>query len=679
MSGELLASGKRDISGDNTIFALDIGTRSVIGAVVKQEGDSLRILAQHVTEHESRAVFDGQIHHIGKVTEAVTRVKQALEDQLGVSLNRVAIAAAGRSLKTKMVTVEQDIDPATEIDYMLCRALETDGIRKAHEELKNEIGSEAEDFYCVGYTVVSYFLNGYSIASLEGHRGNNIAVEVLATFLPVSVVNSLYAVLGRAGLEPVSLTLEPIAAAAAVIPESFRLLNLALVDTGAGTSDIAVSREGAIVAYGMVPQAGDEITEAVAEGCLADFYTAEKIKRNLMHGTEISYTDVVGVEATVASEVVVESLGAVLESITDSIAGEIIRLNGGSPPKSVFCVGGGGQVPTFTDRVADKLGLDRQRVRLRGRDSITGLIADQDGVSGPDGVTVVGIARVALERMGHDFITLTVNGRESRLLYSREITVSDAMGLIEFNAVDLVGKNGRDLTVTVNGEKKVIYGGLRLPAGILVNGEKASIKTVLKNGDVVEIVKAENGEDATACAGDFAEDHGGISVYCNGRVETLDPVIIVNGLPAGHETALKDGDDVAVQAVKTAGQLARMKDIDLTGQVIYVNSELTDSGYALKDGDRVEFKKKDHNGEVAPESELAIPGRAGEGITITVNGNEVSLRGKRDYIFIDIFNHVDIDLAVVRPGCTVSLTLNGNRAGYTDALKDGDVVEISVT
>jgi len=677
VSGDLPVKEKMEISEKNTIFALDIGTRSVIGAVVRQEGASLRVLAQHITEHESRAVFDGQIHHIGKVTEAVTRVKNALEEQLGVNLTRVAIAAAGRSLKTKMVRVEQDVDPAMEIDYMLCRALENDGIKKAHDELKNEIGSEAEDFYCVGYSVVSYYLNGYSIANLEGHRGNNIAVDVLATFLPASVVNSLYAVLGRAGLEPVSLTLEPIAAAAAIIPESFRLLNLALVDTGAGTSDIAVSREGAIVAYGMVPQAGDEITESVAEGCLADFNTAEKIKRNLMHVEEISYTDVVGVEATVPSEVVLENIGPVLESITDKIAGEIIRLNGGSPPKSVFCVGGGGQVPTFTDRVADKLGLDRQRVRLRGRDSIAGLIADQDGVSGPDGVTVVGIARVALERVGHDFITITVNGRENRLLYSREINVSDAMRLIEFSAVDLVGKNGRDLTVTVNGEKKIIYGGLRHPAGILVNGEKASIKTVLKNGDVVEIVKAENGEDATACAGDFAEDHGGISVYCNGRVETLEPVIIVNGLPAGHETVLKEGDDIAVQAVKTAGQLARMKYIDLPAHVIYVNDDPVDASYMLKDGDRVEFKKKDHSGEVTRENEHGTSGGTVGGIKITVNGNDVLLRGKRDYIFIDIFNHVEIDLTAIRPGCAVNLLLNGNRAGYTDTVKNGDIVEIS--
>jgi hypothetical protein len=56
----------------------------------------------------------------------------------------------------------------------------------------------------------------------------------------------------------------------------------------------------------------------------------------------------------------------------------------------------------------------------------------------------------------------------------------------------------------------------------------------------------------------------------------------------------------------------------------------------------------------------------------------VLLRGKREYIFVDIFNHIDIDLMSVRPGA-VNITLNGNRAAYTDVLKDGDIVEVLVT
>jgi hypothetical protein len=338
-------------------------------------------------------------------------------------------------------------------------------------------------------------------------------------------------------------------------------------------------------------------------------------------------------------------------------------------------VGGGGQVPGFTDKIAEKLGLDKQRVRIRGRDSVFGLLVENDEISGPDGVTVVGIARVALERMGHDFITITVNGRENRLLYSRELTVYDAMGLIEYSAMDLVGKNGKDLTVIVNGEKRIIYGGLRRPAEIIVNGNRASIKTVLKNGDSIEMDKAQNGADATARAADFLDGYGSISIYCDDRVETLEPEIIINGIPGTPEAELKNGDEINIQAVKTVGQIARMKNVDVFNHAIYVNNLPVNADYLLKDGDRVEFKKKDLF-ETVENDGLRVSG-AIDGIKVSVNGKEVALRGKSNYLFVDIFNHIDIDFAEIRSGTKVNLLLNGNRAGYTDPLNDGDVVEIT--
>ena len=67
------------------------------------------------------------------------------------------------------------------------------------------------------------------------------------------------------------MTLEPIAAINVAIPEKFRLLNIALVDVGAGTSDICITKEGTIVAYGMIPMAGDAVTDVIVQAHLVDF------------------------------------------------------------------------------------------------------------------------------------------------------------------------------------------------------------------------------------------------------------------------------------------------------------------------------------------------------------------------------------------------------------------------
>ena len=50
-----------------------------------------------------------------------------------------------------------------------------------------------------------------------------------------------------------NLTLEPIAALNVTIPKEYRSLNLALVDVGAGTADIAITHKGSVVGYAMVP------------------------------------------------------------------------------------------------------------------------------------------------------------------------------------------------------------------------------------------------------------------------------------------------------------------------------------------------------------------------------------------------------------------------------------------
>jgi len=88
--------------------------------------------------------------------------------------------------------------------------------------------------------VVNYFLDQEKIDILADQKGYEIGVEIIATFLPRIVLESMFTVLKKTGLEVSSLTLEPIAAINAIIPPDMRRLNLALVDIGAGTSDIAL-------------------------------------------------------------------------------------------------------------------------------------------------------------------------------------------------------------------------------------------------------------------------------------------------------------------------------------------------------------------------------------------------------------------------------------------------------
>ena len=117
----------------NLLFALDIGTRSVIGIVAAEEADGrLTILDTQREEHKTRAMLDGQIHDVPQVATVIRDVKEALEKTTG-ALHRVAIAAAGRALYT--MTAESEMEFSGLITSEQERLLDFAGVQAAQAKL----------------------------------------------------------------------------------------------------------------------------------------------------------------------------------------------------------------------------------------------------------------------------------------------------------------------------------------------------------------------------------------------------------------------------------------------------------------------------------------------------------------------------------------------------------------
>ena len=336
------------------VFGLDIGTRSIVGTVGYRTGEHFHVVAQCIREHETRAMLDGQIHDIHKVGTTISEVKRNLEEKTGRNFTDVCIAAAGRVLRTMTTNVEYEFPADKEVNGEDIYALDSMGVEKAYEEFLKTDNTEMK-FYCVGYSVVRYYLNHYPIGNLEGHKAKHIGADVIATFLPDDVVDGLYKAVGLAGLEVANLTLEPIAAIQVAIPEMYRMLNIALVDVGAGTSDISITNDGSIIAYGMIPIAGDALTEVIAKHCLVDFKTAEQIKREAGEKETIEYKDIMGLSQTISREKVLEVAAPVIKDMTKQVADKIKELNGNKSVSAAFVVGGGGKLPGYTDELASQL------------------------------------------------------------------------------------------------------------------------------------------------------------------------------------------------------------------------------------------------------------------------------------------------------------------------------------
>jgi len=66
---------------------------------------------------------------------------------------------------------------------------------------------------------------------------------------------------------------------------------------------------------------------------------------------------------------------------------------------------------------------------------------------------------------------------------------------------------------------------------------------------------------------------------------------------------------------------------------------------------------------------------SGRDVKVMANGNFVTLSGKDNYVFVDIFDHIDFNLSESN-GRGITTLLNGKTADYMESLKDGDVIEI---
>ncbi|WP_335695476.1 cell division protein FtsA [Sporosarcina ureae] len=527
------------------LFALDIGTRSVVGIILEEQNDSFHIVDLISKEHKERSMIDGQIHNILSVASIIQEIKEELE-QIHGPLKRVSVAAAGRSLKTAEGTVTVDISDRTLISKEDINRLELSAVQHAQEKLLSAHQSQEDDhYYCVGYSVLYYKLQDEKIGSLIDQTGKSATVEVIATFLPRVVVESLLAALKRADLEMEALTLEPIAAIHVLVPPSMRRLNIALVDIGAGTSDIAIVRENTVTAYGMVPVAGDEMTEALSTHYLLDFPLAEQMKRQINDQDVLTVQDILGYEQEIPSEEVIDVIRPSVKHVALSIATEIKRLNHHSSPQAVMIVGGGGLTPTLTKEVSTQLDLPENRVAIRSLDALSGVTLSEQIEASPALVTPIGIA-IAAQRAPIHYISLTVNDQSIRLFELKELTVGDALLAARITARQLYGRPGLALTVKVNGQWRTLPGEHGSSTTILLNGTEAGTKDRVGNLDSIELLFGKDGTDASATVRDLVEAPESIHYQLDGVTQKITGQILLNGKPVTMDTKIADRDELTV-------------------------------------------------------------------------------------------------------------------------------------
>ncbi len=660
------------------IFALDIGTRTLVGTVLEETEEGYRVRESEVIPHQQRTMFDGQIHDISQVTSELERLVEKVENSLGREIESAAVAAAGRSLETAACTREIEYSAKRKLTEADVSSLEYSAVEKAREKLReNGDKSEAEmEYHFVGYTVKEYRVDGIFVTELLHQQASRAEVDIIATFLPRIVVDSLLSVIDNLDLDISALTLEPIAAAEAVVPRNMYNFNLALVDIGAGTADIAITEGGAMKAYGMVPVAGDEVTEAIADEFLLDYHSAEEIKCQLEEGESFQVKDALGNNIEVDCEKIKEIAEQRAEEMALMIGEEIARLNSGTP-RAVICIGGGSLTPGFTQTLADYLDLDSSRVGIRGADDLESVEGEIEGLAGAQMITPLGIGVYAARRREASvFSRVRVNDEEVTLFSIQQPRVEDALLQASVDLDSISPRPGHGLTYTLNGELQSIPGEMGSPGRIELNGEEVDMEAEVSADDEIEFVPGERGQDAAARVDEVLADNPDkkVEVILDGEKKELEPVLKIDGRPAGPEEMLEDGAEIEFRPLKTAADALEMlpevpeqkfgsKTLEITvngRELILPKDELlvckngspVGRQAELEDGDRL---KIDSSGPIETIKDLAennfLPG---DSLEVSLNGKELEI-----------------------PPLPETISVNGTEVSDDYQLESGDEVEIS--
>lgn len=243
---------------------------------------------------------------------------------------------------------------------------------------------------------------------------------------------------------------------------------------------------------------------------------------------------------------------------------------------------------------------------------------------------------------------------------------------------------------------------------ITVNGQEADIHTRIQNGDKVVLTPSTAGEAAHPTLDKLPEMEEPVHITMCGVRITLPRLAYVNGTQQLGTYEIQNGDQISVQNWYTVEQVAQLADIPLQGRIL-VNDAPARSDTKVYEGFDVRFVPDDDEeaseeeyawqgeGEDDPEeayveasypeavdfSPQRSPGDAAGAqqtpseveLQVVVNRQPVTLRGKKEYVFVDVFDFYEFDLGNSRGRSIVTL-LNGRPAQHFEALHQGDVINI---
>ncbi len=380
---------------ERIVAGLDIGSAKTTAIIAEAVGDrhpTIRILG--VGQARTTGLRRGIVSDIEETTRSIQKAMQDAERMAGTKIETIFAGIAGEHVhamtSTGIVAVNgeeisrADVDRAN--DVARAQAIPQD------RELLHAIPQE--------YTVDK----NKGVRDPIGMIGTRLETEMYLVTIGSSPAMNLRKSVERAGYRVRDLVLEPLASALAVLTEDEKELGVALVELGAGTTDIAIFHEGKIRHLATLSYGGNIVTNDIVHGLGVTQADAERLKERYGSAYEplVDPSDVIQLPSTVAQgdrqiprELLAHIIHQRMDEIFDMVHREIhgagygSRLAGG-----IVITGGGAAMEGITELAASVFGTG-VRVGVPG-EHVGGL---SDSVEAPRFATAVGLALYGANRL----------------------------------------------------------------------------------------------------------------------------------------------------------------------------------------------------------------------------------------------------------------------------------------
>ncbi|QNQ10527.1 cell division protein FtsA [Sphingomonas alpina] len=380
------------VTPEGLITALDIGS-SKVSAMIAQKGDGGELIVLGTGQRESRGVKRGYIADADATEAAVREAVEQAERIAGVNIQNVWVSFSAGGLVSDVASIE----------------FELGGHRVEQSDIDALLQAGRESIDPAGRMVLHaqpalYTLDGLTgVKKPLGLHADRLGVHIHVVAADGSPVRNLGLCVANAHLEVKSIIASPVATGMACLSDDERELGVALVEMGAGVTNVSLYAGGMLVGLTSIPFGASDITSDIASTFGMTPAQAERMKcfygsANASPRDNHEMIEVAPLNAEddvrEGSRITRAQLIAVIRQRLDHLIGEVqkalVDLKFSGPVgRQVVLTGGGAELKGIADYAQQALGRSVRIGRPRG------LTALPEAHSGPAFATLAGLAYYA--------------------------------------------------------------------------------------------------------------------------------------------------------------------------------------------------------------------------------------------------------------------------------------------